>query len=284
MAETTPAEITSRRPEIEIPASPASSPAVLYITRDDRLYIRSVAITGTRTARIAGRLLHPDGVIRPFRFDVTLAADTADVQTFELSEGYLISLTLTATEAGTAPGRCYAELGLLRGRAADLDRVALLSSGAFDLASPLSWPNGRRDRSTQERGFHFHTGTADPAAGAEWTVTLNANHETLVRGIRVQLVTDATVANRFPRVEFVSGASILWRSHPHAAQIASLTRDYNFVLGGQHIDAAAAAEYQNFLPNIILPPGAIVRGATDGLQAGDNYGAARLQLEQWFAR
>lgn len=284
MAEPKPAEITSRPPAIDLAPKETPGPSILYITRDDRLYLRSASLISTRAGRIAGRLLHPDGVIREFRFDVTFPAGVANVQVFQLAEGYLLSVTVDVTTTGTPDAFTYAELGLLRGRAADLHRVQVLTSGTLSISSALGWPGGRQDRAGEGRGGLNQTNSADPAAGAEWTLTLNAQQGTKVRSIRFQLVTDATVIDRFPRVEYVIGATVLWRSHPNVAQTASLTRDYNYALGIDFVDPAVAAEYQNQLPDLILPPSAIVRSSTNGIQAGDNYGVANMYLELWLER
>lgn len=281
MPDPKPSEITSRPPLVDLAPKEASTPSLVYIGRDDRLYVRSVSIVSTRAARIAGRLLHADGIIRPFRFDFNIPAGALNVQVFQLAEGYLLSATVGILSAGTDPGQSYAELGLLRGRTADLDRVQVLTSGTLDLVSPIGWPGGPMKLSTEGVGWMRQFAIGDPAAGAEWTNTFTGSIRVKIRSVRFQLVTDATVANRFPRVEFVIGATVLWRSHPHDAQIASETRDYNFALQGEYVQAVGQNEHQNFLPDMYLENGMVVRSSTVGLQAGDNYGAPQVIIEHW---
>jgi hypothetical protein len=284
MPDPKPSDITSRPPLVDLTPAETPGPSILYITRDDKLYLRSFSAVGARDGDIAGRLLHPDGIIREFQFHFAYGAGAPTVQVFTLAEGYLISVTVSVVTAATPDAFVFAELGLIRGRPADRRSVQLLTSGTLSLATPLGWPGGRQDRAGAGRGGLTLLSTADPAAGAEWTLTINANAGARIHSIRFQLVTDATVIDRFPRVEYLSPGTLFWRSHPNAAQTAGLTRDYNYALGTDFIDAAVANEQQNQLPDLILPPAAIVRSSTNGLQAGDNYGVAVLWTELWLER
>jgi hypothetical protein len=282
MAEPTPAEITSRPPEILISPERAAGPGVAYIGRDDRLYVRSMSLVSTRGAKLAGRLLLPDGSIRPFVFAFTVPA-VAGAQAFELAEGYLLSVTMVLTQAASESGIVYAELGILRGRAADLHRVQLLVAGKPDLNFPIGWPGGKHERPVEGTGHLRRIGVADPAPGAEWTLTLGTTNRTLIHSIRFTFVTSAAAANRTPRVDYVVNGITVWRSRAHTAQTASQTQTYNFARNVDLQTGVTGGEFQNHLPEIQLPPGSVVQSTTSGIDAGDDYDGPAVVLEEWLA-
>jgi len=282
MPDVKPAEVTSRAPLVDFTREDANPPAPVYISRDDRLYLRSASLVSTRDLLISGRLLHADGVIRPFTFRKTAPAATPTVQLDQLAEGFLLSLVVSVVTAATPAGLVFTEIGLLRGRGADFQTSQVLISGYPSSSSSLGWPGGVQRQADEGLGRIVGSLLADPVAGAEWTVTVTTDTRRVVAAVRFQLVTDATVANRFPRVEFVSGGATIWRSLPMDAQVASTTRDYNYSIGVDYLTTPQQNEYQNQMPELILSQGTIVRSSTVGIVAGDNYGAPAMYHREWF--
>lgn len=117
---------------------------------------------------------------------------------------------------------------------------------------------------------------SDPAAGVEATVTTFLNAQSgpaSILSVSVQLVTDATVANREVVLIVDDGSTTVFASIPSGVtQVASQTRRYTFGLalprgaGAQSLDVVAP------LPPVAVFNGWRVRTSTVGLQAGDNFG------------
>lgn len=274
-------EITSRPPLVDVRGERGTPPGIAYVGRDDFLYVISNATIASQQIRIAGRLLGADGLIRPFVFVHSNNAAGADVtERFAIAEGFLLSVA--AFPANNAPlrGQCFVELGILRGRLADLQIAQVLLRDYLTEDHASGAPFGRQVSSVEGPGWLRSLGSADPAAGAEASQTTPADLRWKPLTVRAALTTDATAANRFPRLELVSGADVLWRSHPHDAQIASQTRTYNWAVGGVYVASVAAGEHQNILPDLGLPAGGILRTSTDGIVAGDDWGALRLLVEE----
>ena len=124
------------------------------------------------------------------------------------------------------------------------------------------------------------TGT-DRAAGVEMSETPTATWKTLY-AVRVRLVTSAAVATRTLTLVIDDGANILWQKIAPATQTASLTRDYVFVLP-PYTDAGAFDANNQIvltLPAIPMLPGHRIRTLTTNLQAGDDFGAPLLLLNE----
>lgn len=126
--------------------------------------------------------------------------------------------------------------------------------------------------------------SADPAAGAEVTITVPAGREWRLMSGRVPLVTSATVANRRSHIVLDDGtASVHMRSPAGAVQAASVTLGYNFGPGIPQDGAAVDGEIRMTLPacEIYLAAGHRIRTVTTLLQAGDEYGPMALLVEEW---
>lgn len=126
--------------------------------------------------------------------------------------------------------------------------------------------------------------SADPAAGAEVSIAVPAGKEWRLISGRVPLVTSATAANRRPHIVMDDGtASVHMRSPAGAVQAASLTVGYNCGPGIPQDAAAVDGEIRMTLPacEVYLAAGHRLRTITTALQAGDNYGAVALLVEEW---
>ncbi len=124
------------------------------------------------------------------------------------------------------------------------------------------------------------TGT-DPAAQTEILEVVPDRRRWRLFGLNFELITDATVITRSVILTIDDGISDLLAYQFTTTQIASLTRSYNLwsysapeVLTGDRIYAP--------FPPLILPAGFRLRTATASFQAGDNYSAPQLLVEEWI--
>lgn len=124
---------------------------------------------------------------------------------------------------------------------------------------------------------------AVPAAGAE--VALTADEPFFLQTFRVQLVSDANVANRQVRftvedaagrifAEFISGGT----------QAASLTRQYTGLQVNFTSPALVDTLFTVAIPagpqGLYVPQGGVIRTKTTLIQAGDAYGALTVSGER----
>lgn len=127
--------------------------------------------------------------------------------------------------------------------------------------------------SNLHRGSIQHVNIAAPAAGANWTWTIDPSSQNEIIGLYFVLVTSAVVANRYVTVHFGdAGGNTCYRTHPPVAQTASLTRAY-FGAQGAPI---AAAPYPNSLQinlpiNFIMGPLYVLSSIVDALDPADQF-------------
>ena len=284
MAENESSPITSRGPQILFTEAGVKPPSMLYIDRDDRLYVRSWnSITTGMTIVIRGDLLHPDGRIRPFEFRHTpLTSGLPSLEVFTLAEGFLIGLSVRGEGAAVPRGATLVDVGVLRGRAVAGQEQKVLIGGYVEFNRPLSYPPTYYEPSGSGTGAQTPLGTADPPAGSEISHTIPVNEQWRMTTFRAALVTDATVANRFPRLRIFRSGTEVWRSRTHDAQTASQAVVYNFVLGGFFEATVQNGEHSNVLPDGRLQGNDTIQTTTVGLQAGDNWTLGVAWLEVWM--
>lgn len=161
--------------------------------------------------------------------------------------------------------------------------TTLTSAGTVELL-PVSASNRRyRICSFQVTAADGTTsiGGTDPAAGVEISDAVPANARWNLLAWRASLVTDSTVANRTVQLVIDDGTNVLYFLPSTTNQTATLTWNYHAAFLGA---AQFNSGIQLFLPlpatPLTLPTGYRVRTSTGSIQAGDNYGAARLLVQE----
>lgn len=115
---------------------------------------------------------------------------------------------------------------------------------------------------------------ADPAAGAEATVTVPAGETWELESFRVTLVTSAVAANRRVTLVIDDGTNILAEIVAGLDQIASQTITYSYTAdAGYETTATRSGVIQQGIPRMLLAAGYRIRTITDNIDVGDNYGA-----------
>jgi len=132
-----------------------------------------------------------------------------------------------------------------------------------------------------EYSFPQIINVTDPLAGAQWTQTVPANTIWLINCVEFQLATDATVANRVPRVEIFDGTTSMRVGGSGQVHTASLTRDHILKPGGHGLGPATETS-GDLAPRLYLQPGWIIRSSTASLAAGDTHLNIALYIQRWL--
>ena len=255
--------------------------AALYVTRDDRLYLRSRNSVAGLSLSLRARFQDPDGQVLPQSFDRVPASDrSADFITFDMGEGYLLGLAVTAGAAVVRRGQCYVEVGIIRGGTTGGTIVQRLLSGYVTTSSEVAWPAVDPPGHLDGAGALRSVLGTDPGAGVEVSEAVPTDSRWRVRSFRVQLVTSATVANRRVHLIIDDGANILLDLAAGDTQAASLTRNYNFAPDGFARVAQDNEIYVPIPPDLWLPQAARLRTSTTAIDAGDNFGPPRYLVEE----
>lgn len=120
---------------------------------------------------------------------------------------------------------------------------------------------------------------ANPAAGAEWSITVTATKIWEVLSISCQLITDATVATRRIVISFNDGTNEIFKVGSQGTQTASLTNFHSFA---ENINSSAThgAAVSTTMPKIVLPAGYKIETKSLSLQAGDQYALITLYVKE----
>lgn len=138
--------------------------------------------------------------------------------------------------------------------------------------------------SSQDKAVARKTVTAaNPAAGAEVSITVPSGKYWTIETVKFALVTSATVANRLPALSIDDGTTEFWRWRSTVAQTATLTWTYYFLASTDNeVNRSAVNEMYEPLPaGLILGPGFRILTTTAAIQVGDDYGAPVLYVTEF---
>lgn len=141
----------------------------------------------------------------------------------------------------------------------------------------MAYGNEKSDKRWEIRSIQV----AQPAAGAEWSVTVPAGQVWRLLMAFSQFTASGTVANRFPgQLKITDGVNILGQIC-HSVSVAA--GGIVFVTLARGIPIAPANNNSNILlalPDaVVLPPGSIISTTTNGIQTGDQYSIISLLVE-----
>ena len=202
-------------------------------------------------------------------------------QLVPLSEGFLLSVSAIAQNAGSR-GVTFVRAQLLRAGSGVASTSAQLLADYATFRQAVSWPGGRVLSPNEGAGNLFAVTLANPAAGADWTVTIPTFCRRRVAAVVAQLVTNATVASRIPEIRVQSGSVLEYVGTPTLAVPASTTAQ---VCGSPSVSTAIAGQVDVMIPlgqPLIMPGGSKLQSATLGLQAGDQWSNVTILFEEWL--
>ena len=257
--------------------------AFSYVTRDDRLYLRSRnSVTGA-VVRLSGRLHQPDGHIHEFTYLHTPATDrSVSLESFDIGEGYIVGLAVDVASGTVRRGHCFIELGLLRGLTAAASVRQVLGRDYVTDGDGWGWPGAPIKSSLHGPGILRSITGTDPAVDTEISEAVPTNARWLVRSVRFTLVTDANAATRRVHLVIDDGTTTLLDIGAGGTQTASVTKSYNAFPEGPSATSVTAEVYLTLPGNLMLLQGFQLLTATQFLQATDNFGAPQLYVEEWL--
>lgn len=199
-------------------------------------------------------------------------------RSFRLSDLPLM-VAVEAGEADVRRGEVYVLCNLRFSGVEDFP----LFCGYVSHARRMSWPPGVFEPMFSGHGLMRSITGTNPAAGAEISETVPTNAVWRLWGLTIPLTTDATVANRRVTLRLDDGTNDFHRYLAHAAQAASLLRTYcAYPIGYATVDIGQDTPILLASPPPFLFQGWRIRTSTISLQAGDDYGAPQLFVEEWI--
>jgi hypothetical protein len=253
------------------------------VSPDTQLVVRSWNSLSGLVLTVVGRLLDADGKLRTFEFGHTPNTDRSKAESaYTLTAARLIDVAVTAKSGSPYRGHCYVTLGLARRTAPTTEYYQDLAKGYVTAAGGLIWPGGPYLDSVEGPGLLRSITGTDPAAGQEISETVPTNARWRLRALYAALVTDATVTDRRVDLRISDGtyvfAWLAWAS----TQPASATYTYQVAEYGYAPTTTGSIRYYSVPSLGQLLQGWRIYTMTNNLQAGDNWGAPQMLVEEWI--
>jgi hypothetical protein len=199
-------------------------------------------------------------------------------ETFRLSD-IPIMLSVTDKDGVLVQGMTHATVYLT----IDGDDLCELCSGLVYRQKSISYPNNNSQDIRPGGGYLTDIESANPDAGDEISHQVPAGQFWHILGITTELVTDATVANRFVSLLVdlpVVGERRFYNGYTHTA---SLTRRYEWCnVGFNTTTAIGVAIFAPLSTDLWAPPQTSIQTDTLGIVAGDNWGVTKFHIEMFF--
>lgn len=258
-------------------------PASFYVTGEDHLRLRTFGSVASVVVALEGRFLDAAGRVVAFGERHVPASDRTQATTLHtLGEGWLLNAQLRASTGSPRRGQLFAILEVVRGRTGAVVPLATLLQGYVTDTSRLAWPGSAIRDSPEGPGvLRSITGT-NPAAGAEVNETVPTNARWRLRSTLVSFVTSAVAGNRVPVLTINDGSADVVRAGLYTTIAASQTTIITWGSFGASYGPSATGVVTVFPSDVWLQGGWIVKTVTAGLDAGDNYAAPQLLVEEWI--
>jgi hypothetical protein len=104
----------------------------------------------------------------------------------------------------------------------------------------------------------------------------------MVRGLRFTFVASATVATRVSHVFFDDGVTVDLDSESGTNITASQTFTFMYAAYGYAMTSNIGVASGPIPADLHLAAGSRIRTSTQSIQAGDNYSAPQLLVEEWI--
>lgn len=199
-----------------------------------------------------------------------------------LVEGWIESVSIGDAEYVVQRGRVFVQISI---QSDDDDSVGslphtILAADYFVSSVGMQWPGTPIRQFREGPGFLGSANIGNPAAGANFTNTIDAGVVRRIMAVAFRLVTDATVATRTPGLEVVVGGIVAVSPLPGATQAASQTKDFSFSDVGQGL--VSTPVLSNCFPSdLYLKGGDVLRSQVVGIQAGDQLSNIVMVYEEW---
>jgi hypothetical protein len=260
-------------------------PGMVYVTVDDVFVLKIFNPSAAATVNVSIRYLDPDGNVIPQfqQFSNVAAQSTARTLNFRGSEGYVLSATISTP--GASSGAVYVQLEVGRGLGAqDITEGHLLIAGYPGSFAALGYPQTQPLPPTAGVGVTRTITPSNPAAGADWSVTVPVGATWVINSVTATFTASAGVANRNPQLQFITaGGAVLFSGVNNTAITASQAETIVWWNGAPQAAANANTIYASLMNGVRVPGGGAVKVTTLNLQAGDQWSNIVLQVQELVA-
>jgi len=261
---------------------------MIPVTRNQAVYVDWIGVATTAQIRVNILLELPNGKITRYErvFSLT-AARTQQIDLIPLTSGKVISISVKDDAFNLEWADAHIAFGIAGTTLASTGRLTnnltQLGSGFISRTNSVSWPTGTNNPALNNQGRIFSQAVTVPPAGSEFTHTLPSSSRFIIHMLKFTYTTDATVANRRPRIRLTHSANLLMLYPVENVIPASTARQHNFI---PKIDSQALVDNvkAQSWPTPLLPESTILSTSTLLMETGDQYSDIILLLEEFLVR
>jgi hypothetical protein len=279
-------------------------PSNTYIQRDDILVLAAASSIAGESVNFTVRILQPhtpeagqpDAPPSPRPPDATTSGNNIQVGTFALApaalraysaivlplqEGYLLDVTANPTLALNR-GRTYASAVLKRSSLTVVSPEQALFADYVTTNTPAFYPGGRFLHLTEGPGFSRSLNIPNPAAGADFSLTLAAAQRLSVKSFNSVFTASAAVANRNLNIVIDDGVNVVWQDDVSVSVTAGQAVSMSGAMFNQPTGVLATVLFVSIPSGLYLEPGWRFRSFTGSIQAADQWSGIWLAVEEWM--
>ena len=143
---------------------------------------------------------------------------------------------------------------------------------------------GMRSEWDDTTGYLSVVTPADPAAGANLTVTIPNQRWVVLRSLTVTLATDANAANRLLSVDYLLGSRLTAMRNAATLLVTANTSATVFQFDNQHTVSEWNSGTPVFVPllPLPLPNGWTVQVTVDNIQTGDTLTSCKVVVDRYW--
>lgn len=264
-------------------------PSQVYIGLNDQLQVtlyQGSSLSGGFTNLILDlRYLLPDGQLQIQEESMPVSGQgNPTLFSFKMAESFLLSVTARIPLNTPTRGQVFILLSLIRVISPTQNLTLTLARGYVSQASPVCWPAIPGDNPASRPGSLLLQGLGNPAAGADWSITVPINVRWRLMAAHATLTTAVAVANRGVGLVFGLTPAFIFNAMAQAVQAASLVWAYSWGSGVTSYTTAAGPVTPNMITaypaDLWLSPGQKIASATQNIQAADQWSNIVLMFEE----
>lgn len=260
------------------------SPSAVPVTRSDYLRVQIYNNTPATTYAVYLRYLiqTPAGKIVDGYEQLTVPYNTLPANfLFKLTDGYLLSVTISSAYAALQNGQLYTTTYIQRSDLNDPAYLIPILTGYITGTASLQYPRDTSNATNSGRPAYIQRSIPNPVGGQTCNVAEPAFSISKLMWLTYRIDTDATVANRNWRIDFLNGTGIILSLLGSAVIPASQVRTIQSWNRSTPPTPPTNYTYQ-LLPEIGWVDSLSISIAITNVQATDVLSEVNIGLQQYF--
>lgn len=231
--------------------------------------------------RVSYRMIRTNGGVDNVDVYVPITTDrVVNVNVLEVGKGWLQSVSVIYPTSSSKRGDCWNSAALIDRESAR--QFLTLCYGYCTAQESINYPPGDKQNFVSGNGnMRSITGT-NPAAGANISETVPTNAVWKLKALATSFTTSGVAGTRRVYISITDGTTELYNSISPQTQAPGATIDYFFGPWPSAPTVSSASNRIPTIPDILLPGGYTIDVIVSGGDAGDDFAAPQLLVEEWL--